>query len=78
LPPGARYYEGRRTFIAVTHITREDKRTVDPVVEAYIRDIDRGLIRSSVTERFETAMAAQRFAEELRRAGREARKQETL
>ena len=52
--------------------------TRDPVIEAYKKDIDRTLIRQNlartVTERFEAAMALQRFAEELRRAGREARK----
>jgi hypothetical protein len=57
--------------------TQERAPTSDPVIEAYKRDLDRSLIRSSlrrtVTERFEAAMAAQRFAEELRRAGREAR-----
>ena len=50
----------------------------DPVIEAYKRDLDRTLIREnlkrSVTERFERLMALQRFAEELHRAGREARK----
>ena len=49
----------------------------DPVIEAYKKGIDRTLIRENlrrtVTERFENAMALQRFAEELRRAGREAR-----
>lgn len=49
----------------------------DPVVEAYKKDIDRTLIREnlklSVEERFRKAMALQRFAEELQRAGREAR-----
>ena len=49
----------------------------DPVVEAYKKDIDRTLIREnlnlSVEERFLKAMAPMRFAEELRRAGREAR-----
>jgi len=53
------------------------KRYVDPVVEAYKKDIDRTLIRENlkltVEERFRNAMALQRFAEELRRAGREAR-----
>ncbi|HLG15114.1 MAG TPA: hypothetical protein VJH03_11515 [Blastocatellia bacterium] len=48
----------------------------DPVVEAYKKDIDRTLIREnlklSVDERFEKLMMLQRFAEELRRAGREA------
>jgi hypothetical protein len=49
----------------------------DPVVEAYKRNLDRTLIREnlrrSVTERFENLMALQRFAEEMRRAGKEAR-----
>jgi len=51
----------------------------DPVVEAYKQDIDRSLLREnlkrSVTERFEQAMALQRFANELRRAGRAHRRQ---
>jgi hypothetical protein len=49
----------------------------DPVIEAYKKDIDRTLIRENlkltVTQRFEQAMALQKFAEELRRAGAEAR-----
>jgi len=49
----------------------------DPVVEAYKKDIDRTLIREnlklSVEERFLKAMAHMRFADEMRRAGREAR-----
>ncbi len=49
----------------------------DPVIEAYKKDVDRTLIREnlklSVDERFDCLMALQRFAEELRRAGREAR-----
>jgi hypothetical protein len=52
----------------------------DPVIEAYKRDIDRTLIRANlgltVTQRFERLMELQRFAEELRRAGREARRKE--
>ena len=51
----------------------------DPVVEAYKKDIDRTLIRENlkltVEERFLKAMALQRFADELRRAGRAARLQ---
>ena len=62
--------------------TQERVRASDPVIEAYKRDLDRGLIRMSlrrtITERFEAAMDAQRFAEELRRAGREARSRKTL
>ena len=47
----------------------------DPVIEAYKKDIDRTLLREnlklSVEERFRKHMEFQRFAEELRRAGRE-------
>jgi hypothetical protein len=50
----------------------------DRVVQAYKKDIDRTLIRENlkltVEERFRKAMALARFAEELRRAGREARR----
>ena len=46
----------------------------DPVIEAYKKDVDRTLIREnlklSVEQRFRKLMALQRFAEELRRAGR--------
>jgi hypothetical protein len=48
------------------------------VIEAYKKDVDRTLLRENlkltVTERFEQLMEMQRFAEELQRAGREARK----
>jgi hypothetical protein len=51
----------------------------DPVIEAYKAGIDRTLIREnlrlSVEERFKKLMALQKFAEELRRAGRDANKQ---
>jgi hypothetical protein len=50
----------------------------DPVVQAYKKDIDRTLIRENlkltVEERFIKAMALARFADELRRAGGEARR----
>lgn len=49
----------------------------DPVVAAYKKDIDRTLIRENlrltVEERFRKAMALARFADEMRRAGREAK-----
>jgi len=52
--------------------------TRDPVIEAYKKDVDRTLLRENLkltpTERLEKLMELQRFAEELRRAGREARK----
>ncbi|MGI8656143.1 MAG: hypothetical protein ACR2LC_13115 [Pyrinomonadaceae bacterium] len=48
----------------------------DPVIAAYKKDVDRTLIREnlrlSVEERFIKLMRLQEFAEELRRAGREA------
>ncbi len=50
----------------------------DPVIEAYKRDLDRTLIREnlkrSIQERMEALIELQSFAEELRRAGRNARK----
>ena len=55
----------------------KDSSWKDPVIEYYKRRVDRGAIRDNlqltVTERFEKAMALQRFAEEMRRARREAR-----
>lgn len=50
----------------------------DPVIEAYKAGIDRTLIRENLkltpTERMERAMQLQRFAEELREAGRRLRR----
>ena len=52
----------------------DDALDPDPVIGAYKKDIDRSLIREnlrlSVEQRFEKLMQLQRFAEELRRAGR--------
>ena len=52
----------------------------DPVIEAYKRDVDRTLIRENlrltVEERFNALMRLQQFAEELQRAGREARRRD--
>jgi hypothetical protein len=49
----------------------------DPVIELYLKDIDRTLIRENlkltVEDRFRKAMALARFADELKRAGEEAR-----
>jgi hypothetical protein len=49
----------------------------DPVVAAYKKDIDRTLLRENLKrtpeERLRKLMELQRFAEELRRAGRSAR-----
>jgi hypothetical protein len=51
----------------------------NPIIELYKRDVDRTLIRENlkrtVTERFERHQAMQRFALEMRRAGREAQRQ---
>ncbi len=50
----------------------------DPVIEAYKQDIDRTLIRANLRltpeERLRNLMALQRFAEELRAAGRRLRR----
>jgi hypothetical protein len=52
----------------------------DPIIELYKKDLDRTLIRENlkltVEQRFEKAMALQRFAEEVRRAAEKARKPE--
>jgi hypothetical protein len=49
----------------------------DPVIEFYKKDLDLTLIRENLRrtpeERVRNLMELQRFAEELRRAGREAR-----
>ena len=54
------------------------QREKDPVIEWYKKDLDRTLIREnlklSVEERFRKAMEMARFADEMRRAGRQARK----
>jgi hypothetical protein len=50
---------------------------MDPVIEAYKKDVDRTLLRENLRrtpeERLDNLMELQRFAEELARAGREAR-----
>jgi len=50
---------------------------LDPVIEAYKKDIDVTLIRENlrltVDQRFQQLMKLQQFAEDLHRAGRKAR-----
>jgi hypothetical protein len=50
----------------------------DPVIEAYKKDVDRTLIRENLKltpeQRLLELMRLQEFAEELRKAGREARR----
>ena len=50
---------------------------LDPVIEAYKKDVDVTLIRENlrltVDQRFQQLMKLQQFAEDLRRAGRKAR-----
>ena len=54
------------------------RNSIDDVVDVYKRDVDRTLLRENLaktpTERLQTLQHLQRFAEELRRAGREERK----
>ena len=58
-------------------MAQNSQSSVDPVIEVYKKDIDRTLLREnlklSVEERLRQLMELQRFAEELRRAGRAAR-----
>lgn len=50
---------------------------LDPVIEAYKKDVDVALIRENlrltVDQRFDQLMKLQQFAADLRRAGRKAR-----
>lgn len=56
-----------------------DTRYLDPVIEAYKKDIDVTLIRENlrltVDQRFQQLMELQRFAEELKTAGEAVRKE---
>ncbi len=51
----------------------------DPVIEAYKRDVDRTLLKQNLQltaeQRLVRLMELQKFAEELRAAGRKARKE---
>lgn len=55
----------------------EAENDLDPIIEAYKKDIDVTLIRENlrltVDQRFQQLMKLQQFAEDLRRAGRKAR-----
>ena len=55
----------------------EAGKDLDPVIEAYKKDVDVTLIRENlrltVDQRFQQLMKLQEFAEDLRRAGRKAR-----
>jgi len=57
----------------------QPEKDLDPVIEAYKKDIDVTLIRENlrltVDQRFQQLMKLQQFAEDLRRAGRKARSQ---
>ena len=56
--------------------SQDQTNTVDPVIEAYKKHVDRTLIRQNlrltVDQRFRQLMELQRFAEELQDAGRKA------
>jgi hypothetical protein len=55
----------------------EARSDLDPIIEAYKKDVDVTLIRENlrltVDQRFQQLMKLQQFAEDLRRAGRKAR-----
>jgi hypothetical protein len=58
-------------------MTERDDIPTDPVIEVYKKHVDRTLLienlKLTIEERFLKLMELQRFAEELRRAGRAAR-----
>jgi hypothetical protein len=60
----------------------DGRSSVDAIIDLYKQDVDWSLIRRNFTltveQRFDQLMALQRFAEELRRAGREARLRDRL
>ena len=62
--------------VAFPPLTGDSPFARDPVVEAYKKDVDRGLIvenlKLTVDERIRQLVAMQRFAAEVRRAGRAA------
>jgi hypothetical protein len=57
----------------------KSERDLDPLIEAYKKDVDVTLIRENlrltVDQRFQQLMKLQQFAEDLRRAGRKAHSQ---
>ena len=67
--------EMRQAGAEIVSASRQPESTCsDPVVEAYLKDIDRTLLRDNlrltVTERFERLMSLQQFADDLRAAGK--------
>ena len=67
--------EMRRAGAEIVNASQQTEFTLsDPVLEAYLKGIDRTLLRDNlrltVTERFERLMSLQRFADELRAAGK--------
>ncbi len=56
----------------------QSKLTPDPVIEAYKQHVDRSLLRANlrltVEQRIQKLMDFNRFTEEMRRAGKEAKK----
>ena len=59
-------------------MARTSRAVPDPVTEAYKKDVDRTLLRENLRlspeDRLRQLMELQRFAEELQRAGRAARR----
>ncbi len=71
---GARALEEMRAAGADIVNTSDPVAISDPITEAYLKDVDRTLLRDnlrlSVTERFERLMSLQQMADELRTAGK--------
>jgi hypothetical protein len=58
-------------------VGKTERSSIDDIIDLYKQDVDRTLVRRNlaltVEQRFEQMMELQRFAEELRNAGRRAR-----
>ena len=66
--------EMRQAGAEIVSASRQPATLSDPVVEAYLKGIDRTLLRDNlrltVSERFERLMSLQQFADDLRAAGK--------
>ena len=64
-------------MFSVKETHEQANKDLDPVIEAYKKDVDVTLIRENlrltVDQRFQQLMKLQQFAADLRRAGRKAR-----
>lgn len=72
-------YNNRVKQVSIKPMHTTSLSGVDAIINAYKKDVDRTLIRQNlrltVDERFQQLMKLQQFAEDLRRAGKQAKSQ---